>query len=162
MKRLARVVLIIDKGLVIVVSIGATLAFLSITGLVTYAVFRRYVLRAGTAWGEELPLFFNVWFSLLAGPLVYRNGGHISIEFIIRKFSRRVQYVILTIIDLLIGIFGVFLMFQGNEFMTRIAGARMATVRWPLAVTYLPTVISGALFTFWGFFLAIYRKICMY
>lgn len=158
MRRLARVALSIDKVLVIAVSIGAALAFLSVTGLVTYAVFRRYLLRAGTAWGEELPLFFNIWFSLLAAPLVYRNGGHISVEFLVRKFPKKIQQTVLAAINLLIGIFGIFFIFQGNDFITRIASARMATVRWPLALTYLPTVICGGLFAFWGFFLTIHRE----
>lgn len=157
MKRIARAAAIVDSFLVKLVSVAAALAFLSITGLVTYAVFRRFLLKAGTAWGEELPLFFNVWFSLLAAPLVLRKDGHVAVEFVVRKLPGQMQKFLLRTINLLICAFGALLVFSANDLTRRIAGARMATVTWSLSFMYLPAVLGGALLCFWGIYLTFFK-----
>jgi TRAP-type C4-dicarboxylate transport system permease small subunit len=140
MKRAARV---LDKFLVWTIQGAAALSFLGVVCLVSYGVIARFLLHKGTAWGEELPLFFNVWFSMLAIPLVLRRRGHIAIEFFVRLFPTKVQHVFIKFVDLLIFAFGVYLIWYGVKIVSISMKARMATVGWPLGFFYLSVPIGG-------------------
>lgn len=150
MNRLARAVAAVDKIAVKVVSAAAALAFLGITVLVTYTVFMRFLFRVGTAWAEELPLLFNIWFSMLAAPLVFRYNGHVAVSFFVQQLPMKCQNIINKGTNLLISGFGCFLIIYSRDLVARFSAARMATVNWPLAVMYIPVIICGGLLTFWG------------
>jgi TRAP-type C4-dicarboxylate transport system permease small subunit len=139
-KRAARA---LDKLLVWTIQGAAALAFLGVVCLVSYGVIARFLLHKGTAWGEELPLFFNVWFSMLAIPLVLRRRGHIAVEFFVRLFPPKVRRVLIKFVDLLIFAFSVYLVWYGGKFVSVSMKARMATVKWPLGFFYLSVPIGG-------------------
>ena len=140
MKRAARV---LDKLLICTVQGAAALCFLGVVCLVSYGVIARFLLRKGTAWGEELPLFFNVWFSMLAVPLVLRQRGHIAVEFFIRLLPSKARDIFKKCVDLLIFAFSGYLVWYGIQIVSVSMKARMATVKWPLGFFYLSVPIGG-------------------
>ena len=54
----------------------------------------RYVFDHAFGWGEELPIFLFLWVSFMAAAVAYRDGNHLSVDFIVAKFPKKLRYAI--------------------------------------------------------------------
>lgn len=61
---------------------------------VTIQVAARYFFNIAFGWGEELPIFLFLWVSFLAAAVAYRDNSHLSVDFIVDKFPKKVRYAI--------------------------------------------------------------------
>ncbi len=49
--------------------------------------FARYFLNDALTWSEEVARFSMIWLSFLGGGLVFRHGGHVAIDLLVRRLS---------------------------------------------------------------------------
>jgi TRAP-type C4-dicarboxylate transport system permease small subunit len=70
------------------------LAFILLCLSVSVQVTARYVFDHAFGWGEELPIFLFLWVSFLAAAVAYRDGSHLSVDFIVAKFPKKLRYAI--------------------------------------------------------------------
>jgi len=61
---------------------------------VTVQVIARYFFNLAFDWGEELPIFLFLWVSFLAAAIAYRDGSHLSVDFIVALFPKKVRFAI--------------------------------------------------------------------
>jgi TRAP-type C4-dicarboxylate transport system permease small subunit len=76
------------SGVVNKIASHATVVLFAIMTLIVWLqIFFRFILGGGIAWSEEIAKFLMVWMALLGSSLLFREGGHIAINFFISKFS---------------------------------------------------------------------------
>ena len=63
------------------------LLFISMTLIVWVQIFFRFILGGGISWSEEIAKFLMVWMALLGASILFREGGHIAINYFISKLS---------------------------------------------------------------------------
>jgi TRAP-type C4-dicarboxylate transport system permease small subunit len=67
---------------------NATVVLFAIMTLIVWAqIFYRFILGGGFAWSEEIAKYLMVWMALLGSSVLFREGGHIAINYFISKFS---------------------------------------------------------------------------
>ena len=72
----------------------AAVAFILLCLSVLVQVTSRYLLNRSFDWGEELPIFLFFWVSFLAAAIAYRDNSHLSVDFVVAKFPKKVRYAI--------------------------------------------------------------------
>ncbi|MEJ2040626.1 MAG: TRAP transporter small permease subunit, partial [Desulfosarcinaceae bacterium] len=70
----------------------AAVAFILLCLSVLVQVTSRYLLNRSFDWGEELPIFLFFWVSFLAAAIAYRDNSHLSVDFVVAKFPKKVRY----------------------------------------------------------------------
>jgi TRAP-type C4-dicarboxylate transport system permease small subunit len=67
---------------------NATVVFFTIMTLIVWVqIFFRFILGGGIAWSEEIAKYLMVWMALLGSSVLFREGGHIAINYFISKYS---------------------------------------------------------------------------
>ena len=84
---LARLLLLINRAMV---GLGM-LALLAASGVLTYSVVSRYVLKASTDWQDETAVFCLVGATFLCGAFVQSIRGHVGIEAVSTLLSPRLN-----------------------------------------------------------------------
>ena len=84
--------------------------------VVAAQVFSRYVLNHSIFWSEELARFLLVWLTFLGAGVVYRRGGHASLEIFYVLFPLKIQKITSIIIHLVAFIFFVVIIIYGWRF----------------------------------------------
>ena len=72
----------------------AAIAFISLCVSVSVQVIARYVFNYAFGWGEEFPIFIFLWVSFLAAAVAYRDGDHLSVDFIVEKYPPKVRRIV--------------------------------------------------------------------
>lgn len=116
-------------------------------------VFMRQVLNQGLPWAEEVTKVLMIWLALLGSPVVFYEGGHISIEFIVEKLKNKktinlLHFIISLVFSILLSISG----FEYAVFGLRATLPATGIIKfWP----YLAIPIGGLLLSFECFSLII-------
>lgn len=84
--------------------------------VVAAQVFSRYALNHSIFWSEELARFLLVWLTFLGASVVYRRGGHASIEILYDLFPLSIQKITSIIIHLVALAFFVVMIIYGWRF----------------------------------------------
>ncbi|MFA7579980.1 TRAP transporter small permease [Castellaniella sp.] len=135
-----------DQLIVVASSALLVLLLLLMTGATLSGVFARYLLNDAPAWSEEVARYSMVWLSFLGGGLVFRHGGHIAIDMLIRKIPGRFwQNVVFGFSQLVIFAFLAVLLWKGWDMYVR--GGRMTTpaLQLPMALPYAAVPVGAAL-----------------
>lgn len=125
------------------------LLFAVLTGVVLWGVFSRYVMGAQSTWTDELARYLLVWISLLGAALMFREHGHLGVDFFVGKLHPDVQRIAAVFSEVVVIVFalvalamgGTLLMleaFRADE-MTSSLGIRVGYL-------YLATPLSGVFF----------------
>ena len=70
------------------VASNATVVLFTIMTLIVWVqIFYRFILGGGIVWSEEIAKYLMVWMALLGSSMLFREGGHIAINYFISKFS---------------------------------------------------------------------------
>ncbi|MCF8106414.1 MAG: TRAP transporter small permease [Desulfohalobiaceae bacterium] len=84
---------------------------------VSIQVTARYLFNITFGWGEELPIFLFLWVSFVSAAVAYRDGSHLSVDFIVSKFNRKVRFAIYYI-NLALSLVFVFIILYYETLMT--------------------------------------------
>lgn len=74
--------------------VSAAVFFILLCLSVIIQVVARYIFDRSFGWGEELPIILFLWVSFLAAAVAYRDGSHLSVDFIVARFPRAWRYAI--------------------------------------------------------------------
>ncbi|QDO87537.1 TRAP transporter small permease [Ornithinimicrobium ciconiae] len=124
----------IKKGLDQVLKGASVVLFALLVVIVVWQVFTRQVLNSPSAWTEELARYTFVWVGLFATALVFSERGHIAVDFVVDKFSPRVQKVVAVCVQLSIILFALAVLVYG--------GLRAANGAWNQSLSALPTQVG--------------------
>ncbi|MBW1700414.1 MAG: TRAP transporter small permease [Deltaproteobacteria bacterium] len=114
------------------------------------SIFFRYVVEYALSWPEELSMLLFAWLVILGGSLGVREGFHVRLTVIIDRFPRRIRYGLNRIITVVITLFGVVLVYAGQDLVTRTAGHLSATIEYPIVLLYYPVPVCGVLIIIHG------------
>jgi TRAP-type C4-dicarboxylate transport system permease small subunit len=134
---------------------GWILAFLSI--IVCYQVLARYVLKMSPFWIEEVSTISMMWIGLLGAAGCVWTESHMSLQLVVSKLPESIRVWQRFIVDLIVGVFAVFLFQHGISLVSNTMGGTMATLPVPLGVTYLVLPISAATIILFSFVKAVNR-----
>jgi TRAP-type C4-dicarboxylate transport system permease small subunit len=124
----------------------SALCFILLCLSVSVQVTSRYFFNRAFGWGEELPIFLFLWVSFLAAAVAYRDGSHLSVDFIVAKFPKKVRYAIYYIgLILSLGFVGTVIYYEG--LMTLAARhSTFVVMKFSKAWCYVAIPIACALF----------------
>ena len=83
----------------------AVLLFGFIVAIIAAQIFVRYIFGKPFSWAEELASLLLIYLTFLTADIVYKDKGHISIDYFINFFSPRARSGVTIGLYLLIGVF---------------------------------------------------------
>jgi TRAP-type C4-dicarboxylate transport system permease small subunit len=83
----------------------AVLMFGFIVAIIAAQIFVRYLFGKPFPWAEELASLLLIYLTFLTADIVYKDKGHISIDYFINFFSPRARAGVALLVYLLIGTF---------------------------------------------------------
>lgn len=135
----------IDRGVVLVTSGIVVMLMVAMTGAILAGVFARYVMNDALAWSEEVARYALVWLSFLGGGLVFRHGGHVSIDFLVNKLAGPPRWLVVGCATLASATFLAVLAWQGYTLMERGAYQTSPALRLPMTVPYAAIPVGAGL-----------------
>ena len=103
----------LEKFIVILSGAAGCLLLLVNIADILLGVIARQSGRFSIVWTEELARFALVWFVLIGAAAVHYEGDNMSIDFLVKKFSRRIQALLKLIAMLIEAIVLIVLIYYG-------------------------------------------------
>ena len=128
----------------------SALGLVGMTLIIGWQVFARYVLNSAPAWTEQAALLLMLWFILFAAAAGVRERFHIKLSLLQDSLSGAPRRWLLIICDLIVLIFGAFMVWNGAELVIATWHHTIPTLGIPRGTAYLPIVGSGALIVFFA------------
>ena len=113
---------------------------------VLWGVVSRYVLGSQGRWTEELAVYLLVWVSLLGAALVFRERGHLGVDYFVNKLDVSARKLSAYIAEGAIILFASFVLVYGGSVMvieTIRSGQVTPAMGWPVGYIYLVVPLSG-------------------
>ena len=133
------------KLLAIVAFGSLTIIVVALAGQVLF----RYLLRAPLAHSDEIAQTALVWLTFTGAAYLYRDRGHVEIDFVVAKLSPRTAHVVFVVIQL--AILGSMIMiciqvFQSRDVMQRVIYGTLQLPKFvlhfvPLLVSAMATIV---------------------
>jgi TRAP-type transport system small permease protein len=113
--------------------------------IVLWQVFSRELLSNTPSWSEESARILLIWVGFLGATIGFREGAHIAVTFLTDKLPAVGRAVIDRLVQVLVVVFGLFLIIQGSSFVGDTLAATMPGTGLPRAVMYLMMPVAGAM-----------------
>ncbi|PUU88044.1 MULTISPECIES: TRAP transporter small permease [Halanaerobium] len=113
--------------------------------IVSTTVFTRYTINFTFRWSDEVALLMMIWFGFLGMALGVKNSVHLSIEFFMSLFPEKYQKYIYKIEDILVGIFGFFMLKYGWELYNATKTTVLPATQWTRGLLFIMLPLSGIL-----------------
>jgi TRAP-type C4-dicarboxylate transport system permease small subunit len=125
----------------------ASILLAAIVLLIFGNVIMRYVLNASLSWGEELTLWFFVWFVWIAVSYAFQNREHVRITVLRDLFSERVRLYADIFIDLLVLAFLMMLTIECVKLIMLpfVASQNSVVLGLPIPILYSSAPVGAAL-----------------
>ena len=123
----------------------AGIGLVSMTVIVAYQVFMRYVMNASPPWTEAGSIMIMSWFVFLGAAVGVRENFHMGFDVLVYVLPEGAKPFMRHLTDLAIFAFAFGMVYYGGELAARGWNTRIPVVGLPQTFTYLPIVISGAL-----------------
>lgn len=117
----------------------------AIVAIIFYSVVMRYVFLRPPAWAEELSRFIFVWIIMFGAVLVTREQSHIEFVLLLDLLPKRLKFVLLTLIRLLMIAFCWVMVQQGLKIYPIVAEASSPTFGISMGWLYLSIPVGGLL-----------------
>jgi TRAP-type C4-dicarboxylate transport system permease small subunit len=123
----------------------AGIGLVSMTAIVAFQVFMRYVVNASPSWTEGASIMIMSWFIFLGAAVGVREKFHMGFDVLLYALPPSAKPVLRSISDIAIFAFGFGMIWYGGELAIRGANVRIPVLGLPQTFTYLPIVVSGVL-----------------
>ena len=110
---------------------------------VFYQVVLRYVVSRPPRWTEELARYCLVWMVLLGSSVCIRKGKHFNVDAVTGFMSNKAVFVLAIVLNLLIGMFLVYVIQYGIPVTIRGLGAVSPAMQIRMALVYAGIPIAG-------------------
>lgn len=113
-------------------------------------VILRYLFRSPMTWAEELTALLLIYLSFLTADLVYKEKGHIAIDYVVKLFGDKTQAIVAILVHLFTGVFLV-IVFQQSIPLIKAQSGHTTAAALPLTKSYwtlpVPIVFSSMFLT---------------
>ena len=124
----------------------AGLSVLTISLIIPWGVFARYILGTGSSWPEPTAILLMMVFTFIGAAASYRAGAHMAVAMVTDRLNPNMRRIMSIVSQILMGIICLFMTIWGaklclstwNQFMSAIPTLRVG-------ITYMPIPIGGAL-----------------
>jgi TRAP-type C4-dicarboxylate transport system permease small subunit len=106
-------------------------------------VIMRYLFLSSIPWAGEVARYGAVWLTFLGGALGIKKGTHISISFVVKKFSKEVQRIFEGLQISIIIIFSSVMIYSGITMLKITKYQLSPSLQIPMAVPYSVIPVSG-------------------
>ncbi|CAM3313353.1 TRAP transporter small permease protein [Pseudomonas floridensis] len=122
----------------------AGLSVLTMTLIIPWGIFARYVLGSGSSWPEPVAILLMVVFTFFGAAASYRAGAHMAVSMAVDRMPVQLRKVASVAVQVLMAIVALFMIFKGfklcattwNQFLGELPGLRVG-------ISYLPIPIGG-------------------
>jgi TRAP-type transport system small permease protein len=111
--------------------------------IIFWQVFSRFVLDKTPRWSEESTIVLMIYTGFLGATLAYRERLHIGIKFFLLKMKQKIRNRIYFVIDILIGLFSLFMLIWGTGFAWMMRSQTLPATKIPVGISYLPIPLAG-------------------
>jgi TRAP-type C4-dicarboxylate transport system permease small subunit len=116
----------------------------TITLIIPWGVFTRYVLNSASSWPEPAAVLLMIWFSFLAASLCYRENLHIGVAVIPMMLKGNARLAIGWLIEACMMGTNLFMMWWGIKLVETTWHQSIADFPWySVGASYLPVPIGG-------------------
>ncbi len=122
------------------------LLFALLTLDVLWGVLSRYVLGSQSRWTEEFAIYAIVWVSLLGAALMFRERGHLGVDYFVGKLDPAARRLTAVIAEVAVIIFASFVLIYGGTMLvteTWRSGQVTPAMGWKVAYLYSVVPLSG-------------------
>ena len=124
----------------------AGLSVLTISLIIPWGVFARYVLGTGSSWPEPTAILLMMVFTFIGAAASYRAGAHMAVAMVTDRLQPNMRRTMSIVSQVLMGTICLFMTIWGtklclstwNQFMSS-----MPTLR--VGITYMPIPLGGVL-----------------
>lgn len=138
------VLTVVKKGMTKLLAGIATILLSVMTILVLYQVFTRYILNSPAAFTEELVRYFLIWTGFIGAAYAFITREHMCLVLLRDSLNPAGRRVLMTVIDVLILIFAIFVITIGG-FKLAMSAEKVysALLGIPRSLVYAMAPISG-------------------
>lgn len=111
--------------------------------IVTMTVFTRYFLNYTYRWSDEIALLMMIWFGFIGIALGVKSSIHLSIEYFMSLIPDRYQVWIYQIENILVGLFGWYMMRFGIQLYNSTRMTRLPATQWSRGLLFIMLPVSG-------------------
>lgn len=122
------------------------LLFVGLTLNVLWGVVSRYVLGSQSRWTEEVAINLLMWVSLLGAALVFREKGHLGVDYFVGKLDPAAQRVAAVIAELAVLVFAAGVLVGGGAMLVAEslrAGQLTPAMGWKVGYLYTVVPLAG-------------------
>jgi TRAP-type C4-dicarboxylate transport system permease small subunit len=94
---------------------------------------------------EELPRFLLIWVTFLGAAVVFREAGHLGVEFFVNLLPKKIKYYAMILSNIFNTLFILLLIFVGGEIAMLTMVQRSIQMRVPVGLVYMVIPISGVI-----------------
>jgi len=120
-------------------------ALVTISAVIPWGVFTRYVLNSAASWPEPMAILLTIVLTFFGAAACYRAGTHMKVSVVVRALPPPLRRVVEPLSELLVALVALFMV---------VWGARLVGTTWhqsiaefpvlSVGLTYLPIPIAGA------------------
>jgi TRAP-type C4-dicarboxylate transport system permease small subunit len=113
---------------------------------VLWGVLSRYVFGRQSRWTEEFAIYAIVWVSLLGAALVFRERGHLGVDYFVGKLHPSAQRLARRVGDVAVMVFAALVLVYGGFLLvseTLQAGQVTPAMGWKIGYLYSVVPLSG-------------------
>ncbi len=113
---------------------------------VLWGVVSRYVLGSQSRWTEEFAIYAIVWVSLLGAALMFRERGHLGVDYFVGKLHPSARRLAAVIAEIAIIVFAGFVLVYGGTMLvveTLRSGQVTPAMNWKVGYLNLVVPLSG-------------------
>lgn len=122
----------------------AGLSVLTMTLIIPWGIFARYVLGSGSSWPEPTAILLMVVFTFFGAAASYRAGAHMAVAMAVERMPAHVRKLAAVLVQILMVIVCLFMTVNGfklcattwNQFLGEMPGLRVG-------ISYLPIPLGG-------------------
>jgi TRAP-type C4-dicarboxylate transport system permease small subunit len=122
------------------------LCIVTMTLIIPWGVFTRYVLNSASSWPEPLSILLVILFTFFAGAACYRGSVHIAVAMVVDRLPPAGQRAAHVTRDAVMALISLFAIFWGIKLVEATWLNTIAEFPWlSVGLTYLPIPIGGAI-----------------
>lgn len=121
-------------------------AIVSMSLIIPWGVFSRYVLGTGSHWPEPIAILLMVVFTFIGAAASYRAGAHIAVGMLTEALPPFLRKACARLVDLLMILVCSFVVWYGTRLCLDTMGQTLAELPWlPVGFTYLALPVGSAI-----------------
>ena len=122
----------------------AGFCLVTITLIIPWGVFTRYVLNSASSWPEPAAVLLMIWFSFLAASLCYRENLHIGVALIPMMLKGNARLAVGWLVEACMMCTNLFMFWWGIKLVQTTWHQSISDFPWySVGASYLPVPIGG-------------------